>query len=415
MPFGILILIKKNTVVCRLKSNISKSEILNYNAMYPNLHFFFKKTFGWDAPLFFSVIQTYGFFLALTFVVGAAIIYVELKRKYTEGLLHDAQVRINPRNDVVINAVIGFIFGYKAVLIAQNYDSFLSNPQALVFQGGGSLLGGFILASIMGGAKWLDIRKNNLKAETLQKKPHELIGEILVVAAVCGLFGSKVLAILEPSVWQDFLAAPFETFFSGSGIAVYGGLLGGFIGVFAYAKSKKINILHLIDAAAPALLLGYGIGRMGCHFSGDGDWGIVNPNPKPFVWLPEWLWAYTYPNNVNHVGIPIEGCEGMFYTDKYCYVLPKGVYPTSVYETLMMIAFFLLFWAIRKRVKIWGLLFSMYLVVNGVERFLIETIRINHRYEGFFDFSQAQMVSLGFIAAGIATGFWFFKTQKSVV
>jgi len=362
--------------------------------------------------MIFTAIQTYGFFLALTFVVGAIIIYKELKRKHEEGLIDVAQTTVNPQTDVIVNAIVGFIFGFKILYIILNYAAFIKNPQAIVFSGDGSWIGGILLAVIMAGSKVLDIRKNKLEKTVVYKKPHELIGDIVVVAAIFGLLGSKVLAIIEPEAWAEFVKDPMGTFFSGSGIAVYGGLLGGFISVFIYARSKKINVLHLMDSAAPALLLGYGIGRMGCHFSGDGDWGIVNSAVKPFSWLPDWVWSYTYPNNVNHVGIPMEGCEGMFYTNKYCFELPNGVYPTSVYETMMMVIFFLIFWALRKRIKIWGILFSMYLVVNGVERFMIERIRVNERYEGAFDFSQAQMVSIGFILAGLITAFFFWKQHQ---
>ena len=70
--------------------------------------------------------------------------------------------------------------------------------------------------------------------------------------------------------------------------------------------------IHVADAFAPAMMLSYGIGRIGCHVAGDGDWGIVNNYPKPFSWLPDWVWAYTYPNNVLGEGIQIPGCAGQY-------------------------------------------------------------------------------------------------------
>lgn len=380
--------------------------------MYPNLHFIFKKLLGWDAPLFFSVIQTYGLFLAITFVIGGIIIYHELKRKYNEGLLSDVSVDINPKNDMIINGVMGFLFGFKLLGIALNYSKFVEDPQGFVFSAEGSLAGGVVLAAIMSGAKYLEIRKHQLVRKTILKKPQDLIGDMVVIAAIFGLIGSKVLAIVEPSAWQSFLQDPLGTFFSGDGIAIYGGLLGGFISLYIYSKRKGINPLHLMDAGAPALILGYGTGRLGCHFSGDGDWGIVNLAAKPFGWLPDWAWSYTYPNNVIKRGIPIENCNGTFYTDEYCNVLPEGVYPTSVYETLIMVVLFLIFWALRKRIKVWGIMFSMYLIVNGIERFTIETIRVNHRYDWFFNLSQAQMVALGFILTGLTTGLIFWQQHK---
>lgn len=383
--------------------------------MYPNLHFIFKKLFGWDAPMIFSVVQTYGFFLAITFVVGGIIIYHELKRKYNEGLLKKVDVQINPQSDVIINGVLGFIFGYKILAIALDYNSFINDPQSFIFSSEGSILGAILLGGIMAGAKYMDIRKNNLTKTTLQKKPHELIGDMVVIAAIFGLIGSKVLAIVEPGVWQEFLKDPLGVFFSGDGIAIYGGLLGGFIALYIYCKRKGMNPLHLMDAGAPALLLGYGTGRMGCHFSGDGDWGIVNLAEKPFSWLPDWAWSYTYPNNVIRSGIPMENCKGMYYTDEFCNVLPQGVYPTSVYETTIMVILFLTFWALRKRIKVWGMMFSMYLIVNGIERFSIEMIRVNHKYDWFLNLSQAQIVALGFMLTGLVTGFIFWRQHKNRV
>ncbi len=140
--------------------------------------------------------------------------------------------------------------------------------------------------------------------------------------------------------------------------------------------------------------------------------GIVNKAAKPFSWLPDWAWSYTYPNNVNHTGVPIDGCEGMFYTDKYCFELPAGVYPTSVYETAMMVGCFLFLWAIRKRVKPWGMLFSIYLIINGIERFLIETIRVNERYEAFLNLSQAQIIALCFVLLGVITAYFFWIQHR---
>lgn len=113
-------------------------------------------------------------------------------------------------------------------------------------------------------------------------------------------------------------------------------------------------------------MLSYGIGRVGCMMSGDGDWGIVNNNPKPswMNFLPDWMWAFKFPHNVNNDGIPIPGCVG-----RWCHELPEAVYPTSFYETIMAIILFGVLWAIRKQITTPGLLFSIYLILNGAERF----------------------------------------------
>ena len=102
------------------------------------------------------------------------------------------------------------------------------------------------------------------------------------------------------------------------------------------AKKHQISIPRLADVFAPALILAYGIGRLGCHFSGDGDWGIIsNMSNKPFL-FPDWLWGYNFPHNVIETGVKIEDCVG-----KYCHELPYLVYPTSLYEASFGIIAFL--------------------------------------------------------------------------
>jgi prolipoprotein diacylglyceryltransferase len=82
------------------------------------------------------------------------------------------------------------------------------------------------------------------------------------------------------------------------------------IAIIFYVRKFKIRVIHFADAMAPTMLFAYAAGRIGCHISGDGDWGIVNLNPKPFAWLPDWMWAYQYPHNVVNEGVAIQGCVG---------------------------------------------------------------------------------------------------------
>jgi len=82
--------------------------------------------------------------------------------------------------------------------------------------------------------------------------------------------------------------------------------------------------------------------------------------------------------------------------------LPEKVYPTSFYETILSLTGFGLLWLVRKRIKITGQLFFLYMIYNGVERFFIETIRVNEKYNYFgADWSQAQYISVGFVLVGI--------------
>ena len=160
-------------------------------------------------------------------------------------------------------------------------------------------------------------------------------------------------------------------------------------------------------------MLAYGLGRIGCQVSGDGDWGIVNTSPKPFSWLPDWMWTYTYPHNVNEAGVKMAGCTEA----KYCYELPQGVYPTPLYEIVICLGLFALLWILRKKLKTPGTLFALYLMLNGLERFLIEKIRVNTRLNIFgFQPTQAEVISTLLFLSGLVL--WIVlkrrvKTAKS--
>ena len=226
--------------------------------------------------------------------------------------------------------------------------------------------------------------------------PHMQVGNILLITAVSGILGARVFSILENP--KELIADPMETLFSSSGLTFYGGLIFAIIAIWVYAKKIKLSITHLADAAAPALLLAYGVGRLGCHLSGDGDWGIDNLSPKPswMNFLPDWMWAYNYPNNVIGAGVSYSGTDG-----EYCTVLVNPVFPTPFYEFLFGILFFTIFWLIRKRITIPGLMFFIYLTVSGLERYLIEQIRIDSEYNiGRYYIKQAEIIAFISIFVG---------------
>ncbi|MBK5271219.1 MAG: prolipoprotein diacylglyceryl transferase, partial [Bacteroidia bacterium] len=192
------------------------------------------------------------------------------------------------------------------------------------------------------------------------------------------------------------------------GLTFYGGLICASLAIWWYAKKHKIGFWHLNDAAAPTLMLAYSLGRIGCQVSGDGDWGIENVKSKPFSWLPDWMWSYTFPHNVNEAGIKIPGCTEA----KYCNELPVGVFPTSFYEIVICFILFLLILSLRKKFKVPGTLFAFYLVLNGVERFFIEKIRVNVRLDIFgFHPTQAEVISSLLFLTGIIL--WMFLNRRA--
>ena len=113
--------------------------------------------------------------------------------------------------------------------------------------------------------------------------------------------------------------------------------------------------------------------------------------------LPTWMFAYTYPHNVNEDGALLPDCD-----DKYCRALPLPVYPTPFYEIIACTILFFVLWALRKQIRIPGMIFAVYLFLNGFERFFIEKIRVNTVYTIFgIHPTQAEIISLGLIISGV--------------
>jgi prolipoprotein diacylglyceryltransferase len=229
---------------------------------------------------------------------------------------------------------------------------------------------------------------------------------LIVWAAVWGFLGAKIFDNLEH--WDTFIQDPIGGLLSFSGLTFYGGLICGGAAVLYIARKNGIKPLHMLDIGGPGMMLAYSVGRIGCHLSGDGDWGIVNLNPKPFNWLPDWLWAYTYPNNVANEGVPIANCVG-----KFCNVLPQPVYPTPIYEVIAAFLIFLVLWNLRHRIKLPGMMFGVYLMFNGLERFFIELIRVNSKYTvAGIPFTQAELISTLLFICGLLLVIFSIKNKE---
>jgi prolipoprotein diacylglyceryl transferase len=386
--------------------------------MYPNLYYAFKDIFGIELTGL-KLVNSFGFFVALSFILSAWVLTLELRRKQQQGLfVHTEETLLigakASMQELLINFVIGFVFGYKIIGAFTIADA-MNDPQAFILSTRGNLLLGFLVGLVFAGLKWWE--KDKQKLEKPEKRvvriwPQDRVGDIVIYAAIFGFIGAKIFHNLEN--WGDFVKDPVGSLISFSGLTYYGGLICAGIAILYYAKRKKITIVHLLDAMATTMMLAYALGRLGCQISGDGDWGIENMNPKPFSWLPDWMWAYRYPHNVIGEGVPIPGCNG-----PYCNQLANPVYPTALYEIVACMILFFVLWSIRKKIKVPGQLFGLYLVFNGVERFLIETIRVNTRYE-FLPFhpTQAEIISLLLVISGVAfilkSAKWFGKTEANI-
>jgi len=429
--------------------------------MYPNLYYVFKDWFGVDWKSL-SFLNTFGLMVAAAFIASALVLASELKRKEAQGLLSPREETITigepaSFSELFFNFFIGFLFAYKLVgLFLNKPDDMI--PQEYIFSKEGNLWAGLLLGGILAGAKWWERNKQKLKEpeqRAIRIWPHDRVGDIVIIALIFGIIGAKLFDDLEN--WNDFIQHPIERLFSASGLTFYGGLILAAFAVCWYAYRKGITIVHLVDAAGPALMIAYAVGRIGCQVSGDGDWGIYNsayvidqnakvvaaapgdyernlqkystyflngsvidsgsstpvfvtdrkdasldkvPHAyfKAPAFIPTWMVAYNFPQNVNSDGIKIPGIVG----DDHNRALPQPVFPTSFYETIICFLLFLFLWSIRKKVSVPGEMFGIYLILNGLERFLIEKMRVNNQYHFFgINPSQAEIISFCLIIAGI--------------
>ena len=198
-------------------------------------------------------------------------------------------------------------------------------------------------------------------------KPPDWAYEICFAALIGGLIGARVYFLADN--YSEVKDDIFGSIFSGSGLTWYGGAIGGAIGVVLWAWWRKFLNLTLLDMAAPALAAGYAVGRIGCQLSGDGDYG------KPH----DGFLAMGYPDGT----VPT----------------PPGVtvWPTPIFETIIMFGAAAVLWKLRERFRL-GILFALYLIFAGTERFFIEFLRTNT--DVALGLTAAQLESLGMIIAG---------------
>jgi phosphatidylglycerol:prolipoprotein diacylglycerol transferase len=194
---------------------------------------------------------------------------------------------------------------------------------------------------------------------------------IIGVTGLAGLVGARLYHLAEDP--QAFLANPWPLLFSTMGFAWFGAFLGGFIALVLLARTYKVKMLLLLDVASPAAALGYGVGRIGCLISGDGDYGIPTSLP----------WGMSFPNGL----VPTT----------------ERVHPTPIYELLAALVIAHILWRVGRsilgRERPDGTVFAYYLLLNGLARFLVEFIRINPRV--LLGLSNAQFAGVACFVSGV--------------
>lgn len=394
--------------------------------MYATIYDAVKDIFGWDIP-YLKLLQSFGFFVAIAFLLCAFVFAKELHRKTVQGLLPWSTRKIEighpaTQSELIGQFVIGYIIGWKFIASFFDYKDFSEDPRAWILSSHGSVIIGLITGGIFAGFLYWRSHKKKLdkpivKEEKTSAADH--VGTMTLIAAAFGFLGAKLFHILEN--FGSFLEDPGDMLFSFSGLTMYGGLILGSAAVLYYAYKKGFSILHVMDACAPGLFLAYGVGRLGCHISGDGDWGIVNTAAKPgwLSWAPDWFWSYDYPNNVNGTCNPNDNDPAYDMANLFCDPesprLVAPVFPTPLYEALICISLFGIFWVLRKRFVTPGFMFACYMIFNGLERFFIELIRVNTTLFtiGSFRVTQAEFIAFMLVACGAGLAVWTKKRKQS--
>jgi phosphatidylglycerol---prolipoprotein diacylglyceryl transferase len=243
---------------------------------------------------------------------------------------------------------------------------------------------------------------------------------ITVLAVVFGIGGAKILYLIEE--WGAFVRDPFGMIFSPGGLTWYGGFILALLVVSLYIRKKHLPFMKVWDGLGLALIIAYGVGRVGCHLSGDGDYGPPTHLPwgtiyaqgtaKPTLMLQEYFqhhpeerlaWRY------DELRVIIAGQDklGHFYS-KFDEVTP--MHPSPMYELILgCIGFGILLWA-RGHLKADGMLFMLYVMLSSVFRFSVECVRLNPRLMA--GLSEAQLFSIVLFFAGLA-GFLILRQRSS--
>lgn len=229
---------------------------------------------------------------------------------------------------------------------------------------------------------WLAAVSGAIVMDRAFKRAHIDVDEVgmVAVAVVAGIVGAKLWHVLDTP--QEFRELGWGVLWDSAGFAWFGGLTFGIAALVFQGWRARIGGLRTLDLAAPAAAIGYGIGRIGCLLSGDGDYGIPTKLP----------WGMSFPHGLDPTPLGVR------------------VHPTPLYELAGALLISWLLWLRGSKHKPTGWIVGEYLVLTGIARFLVEFIRRNPKV--LCGLSSAQLASAGSIVAGAAL-IWWAATRKA--
>jgi phosphatidylglycerol---prolipoprotein diacylglyceryl transferase len=350
--------------------------------MYPNLSYLLHDILYTPVDNWTSIFQMSGLSLVFTFIICALLLKQEITYRENIGLINPiVQSNIIKHVENISMFILCSISGYKIFYVFFNVSTFIHDPRGVILSINGSFIG-FIISALF---SFIVLKKSDKTNSIILFS--EIIWSLSAIIVTFTLFGIKLFGILE----VDFSGKSFQEIFNSSGTNFYGGLTGGVFAGYLICRFYKVDLGDLLNSFAPIVMIGYSIGRLGCHVSGDGCWGKINNIPKPswFI-IPNWLWSYNYPQNVINEGkaIPNLFC-------KHSMMLETNVFPTSLYESIFGFIMFFILKSFREKLLRPYQLFICFLFLMGIQRFFIEFIRVNNKYTfvGLY-LSQAQFFSL---------------------
>lgn len=260
--------------------------------------------------------------------------------------------------------------------------------QPFVYRLGPMEIGGFGLAMLMCFVIGQILLHRELVLRGHDPAP---VGDLVFAAVIGGLLGAKI--------YYAILTQDAGALFSRAGFVFWGGLIGALIATSAVVRFKKLRWNVIADASAMSLAAGYAVGRTGCWAVGD-DYGRPWDSPLA-VQFPHGAPPSTAGNMSQMFGVSFPAG-----TDPSSVI---AVHPTQIYEVVLGFVMFLIIWRFRDHKHAVGWLFGMYLALAGIERFIVEMVRAkDDRFFGAL--TMAQVIALGFVAAGVA---WMYARRET--